>query len=46
MMPDYPITETERQQWREYRQQLRDFPAVVTKENIEQVSFPGKPVKS
>jgi len=32
-LPDVPFTETQRQQWREYRQKLRDFPATCDPAN-------------
>jgi hypothetical protein len=33
MIPDFPITEEKREEWRIYRQQLRDLPATVTDYN-------------
>jgi hypothetical protein len=30
MTPDYPITEEKREEWRTYRQQLRDLPSTIT----------------
>lgn len=43
MMPDYPISEQEKENLKQYRQTLRDFPAQVTKENIDNIGYPEKP---
>ena len=42
---DSPLTESQRTQWRTYRQALRDFPETVgtTLSNINQVTWPTPP---
>lgn len=40
-MPDSPLTETKKQEWAAYRQQLRDLPATVDLLNI---IYPTKPI--
>ena len=39
-MPDSPLTETKKQEWATYRQQLRDLPATV---NLSNIIYPTKP---
>ena len=34
LMPDYPISETEREQWRTYRQALRDITTSINRDNF------------
>lgn len=41
MIPDFPITETVREQWRQYRQELRDIPTQPGFPN--NVVWPTKP---
>ena len=43
IMPDYPISEGKKDEIKTYRQILRDFPATITKKNIDKVKFPEKP---
>ena len=44
---DYPITESKKQEWRDYRQLLRDFPATITDimqyDAIEDLPWPTQP---
>jgi hypothetical protein len=34
LMPDYPILETEKEQWRTYRQALRDITTNINRDNL------------
>lgn len=40
MLSDFPVSETEREQWITYRQALRDFPESC---NVHDLSFPTPP---
>ena len=42
-MPDFPIDDTEREEWLAYRQLLRDLPSTMTEENIDTFEWPAKP---
>ncbi|ADN36215.1 hypothetical protein Mpet_1456 [Methanolacinia petrolearia DSM 11571] len=42
-MPDFPIDDTEREEWLAYRQLLRDLPSTLTEENIDIFEWPMKP---
>jgi len=43
-LPDAPLTESEKQQWRTYRQQLRDIPAANANATvIAGINWPEKP---
>lgn len=43
-MPDSPLTESKKQEWATYRQQLRDLPESYTDDNdIADIIFPSKP---
>ena len=39
MLPDYPITDEEREQYKAYRQYLRDLPASWSFPNVEIMTF-------
>ena len=39
-MPDSPLTDVKKQEWMNYRQQLRDLPNTV---DINNISYPEKP---
>ncbi len=39
MLPDYPITEEEREEYRKYRQYLRDIPQIADFPNIQLHNF-------
>lgn len=39
MLPDYPITESEREQYKQYREYLRDLPEAEDFPNVEVLSF-------
>ena len=41
MMPDYPITEEKKDEWKAYRQALRDI--TLRTDFPYQIDFPGKP---
>lgn len=44
-MPDSPLTESKKQEWATYRQQLRDLPESYTDDNdIADIIFPSKPI--
>lgn len=34
LMPDYPISETEKEKWRTYRQALRDITKIINRDNL------------
>jgi hypothetical protein len=34
LMPDYPILETKKEQWRTYRQALRDITTSINRDNL------------
>lgn len=40
---DSPLTDQVKEQWRLYRQQLRDLPSVTNVENLETIVFPTPP---
>lgn len=40
-MPDSPLTDAKKQEWQDYRQSLRDFPATWTPQATAQ--FPDEP---
>lgn len=40
ILPDSPLSEIKQQEWRTYRQQLRDFPS---QEGFPNIPFPQKP---
>lgn len=43
-MPDSPLTDSKKQEWATYRQQLRDLPGSYTDEDeITDIVFPTKP---
>ncbi|BCS94881.1 hypothetical protein DSLASN_05130 [Desulfoluna limicola] len=42
MMPDYPIDQSKRSEWEEYRKQLRDLPGTLTAV-VEQIPWPLSP---
>ena len=43
-MPDSPLTDSKKQEWATYRQQLRDLPESYTDEDeITDIVFPTKP---
>lgn len=43
-MPDSPLTDSKKQEWATYRQQLRDLPGEYTdKAEITDIVFPTKP---
>ena len=43
-MPDSPLSESKKQEWATYRQQLRDLPSSYTDEDdIADIIFPSKP---
>lgn len=43
-MPDCPLTDTKKQEWADYRQQLRDLPEQNNHQtNIEEIDFPDEP---
>jgi hypothetical protein len=44
MIPDYPISDSAREQWVTYRQALRDFPATLTV-IIDPIPWPVSPVQ-
>lgn len=39
MLPDYPITDAERERYKQYRQYLRDLPASADFPNVDILSF-------
>jgi len=43
-MPDSPLTDSKKQEWATYRQQLRDLPESYTDDDdIADIIFPSKP---
>lgn len=43
-MPDSPLTDSKKQEWATYRQQLRDLPSSYTDDDdIGDIIFPSKP---
>ena len=43
-MPDSPLTDSKKQEWATYRQQLRDLPSSYTDDDdIADIIFPSKP---
>lgn len=42
LMPDYPITEIKKDQWKIYRQSLRDLTANINKDNLILIQSNGE----